>query len=403
MNTHSNSVDHNFLQGVISITNDGSSAKKPPYLYEYAGAKAKIDDRIKQTCNSERIYDQCSEYFNSELSCVEYFSKRYSKVLAHMDDVLDKYASRFKHVNVIKSYAKEDFGVDVNNLYIVGESSYDYRYNVEPHFRNLKLNNDQGKMFFEWIGGDHRSVSLANYFAQREYELLFNQPIPKIEKGEFEKTENYEKRLKVIEDAHRKEMQNLLSRKDSLYSSILLNNINSVLGFEGRWMSSFPIRSINYDADKEEFVLEFLTKASDRIEGNIGVPISKAPEFKKWYNALNFEQKRIYLLFVRNESAMDLVGGYLYTEELTLDKLKNRPYIVKFQQGLWQRIPIGKNAADDFEKDLLLKLDQIRTDQQKQAASESAKNREAACEMIKYHPFSSLQAYYAAMRYNGCF
>lgn len=369
-------MDAEVLGQTWYATGDYSAKKQSSNEAGNASLRAftlEVTDKIRQIvvkrC-SVKTNDPCAEFSSGPAECVEFYDARYKPIFQRLKQAKEEVqASPYtNHVNYINDKVEQDFGIKASNLIILG------RYVVIDETAQRNKIED-----YPFEQANLQAVEQSRQRSQTNISLT---------RGEFEKLEDFNKRLE-------KNRSNPIKNNDKTSSSFKYYfekalNLHSILAVDKT--------SIKYDPDTMQFTITIMVEGSNlKIPMSINVPIEEGQTVKKYLQNMN-NPEQIYLpwlVFDFDGKALRLRGGYI----MLVSAENKQAYKMLPIVSTPLTVAAGAEAASKFKPLLTKKLQEKLNKEQMEA---DARNQKMCSYMRSAIALNHPEYYYSATAAMGC-
>lgn len=368
-------IDEQVLEAAWFGTGDYSSENRSVSPLAINKAYSEIIKAISDQCTISNRYQLCDSHYTSIGECIAFYNDRYHKVIERLSKKAAAVMRRYRQPERVRKAARKELRIPDQRLVIIGPFVSD------PMFVSAQL------------GLDYWGFEQANYLTEKYMEGYVSTQMPVLTKGEFEKSVDFEKRVKKVEQEYRRLNKERTAKLRKIYMPVFVNHINNTI------LPYYDRNAVSYDADRELFPITIRFTNDDRnYDMVLKAPIKTAKQTKQALLA-DIEQDDFlgtWVIAERKGNRLHIRGAYLTwlnrDEPGTLYRLE----LVKPDK---KGIEIGKHAADIFglayKKELSKKLEEEQ--RRKQRARES-RCRELSDTASSREP----EKYWFIMQMNGC-
>jgi hypothetical protein len=368
-------IDEKVLEGAWYGTGDYSSEQKPVSPLAINKAYSEIIKLISDQCTVANRYKLCESHYTSIGECIAFYNNRYRMVIDRLNRKAKSIMRHYPQADRVRKAALKDFGFPEQRLLLIGP------YVSDPMFVSAQLDLDY------W------GFEQANYLTEKYMEGFISTQMPVLVKGEFEKSVDFEKRVKKVKQEFQKLNKQRSIQASKIYMPVFINHINNII------LPYYDRKVIGYDADRELFPLTIKFRNDDRSYNMIlKAPIKTAKKTKQDLLA-NIDADNFlgtWVVAERMATRLYIRGAYLTWVARDDNKTLYRLTPVKPDK---RGIEIGKHAADIFvlayKKELSKKL---KEEQQREQRTRESRCKELSDTASSKDP----EKFWFIMQMNGC-
>jgi len=368
-------VDEKVLEAAWYGSGDYSSENKPVSPQAINKAYSEIIKLISDQCTIGNRYQLCDNHYSSIGKCIAYYNNRYRKIIDRLSSKGKTALSQYRQPARVRKSAMADFKIPNQRLVIIGP------YISDPMFVSAQL------------GLDYWGFEQANYLTEKYMEGYISTQMPVLVKGEFEKSIDFQKRVKKVQQEFMDLNKSRTANAKRIYMPVLINHLNNII------LPYYDRKSIVYDADRELFPLTIKFNNDDRSYNmTLEVPINSAKKIKQQLFTEPGKNNFLgtWVIADRKANRMYIQGAYL----AWMDKTDNTTlYRLSLVEPDKQGIEMGKDAADIFglayKKELSKKLEEEQKIKQRALESRCKELSDTASA-------EDPEKYWFIMQMNGC-
>lgn len=369
-------IDEKVLEAAWYGTGDYSRERELDSPWMINKAYSEIIALINDQCTIERNYDNCSTKYNSIGTCIAFYNERYNHVIGRLSSQAKALMKKYKQPHLVRKAALSDFKIPKQNLIVIGS------YISDPMFVS------------EDLGIDDWGFEQANYLTENYMAGYESTQIPTLTKGEFEKSTDYQKRLKKLQEDYKNQNKRKSVTANKIYTTIFSNYLNNLI------LPNYDHKRIKYDADQELFPLTIQFNNDDRTYDMVlKSPFKNAKKLKQDLVKIPDQDNDFlgtWVIAERTDEHLYIKGAYLAwmkdTDNTTLHRLT---LVNEDKDG----IEIGTNTAEVFGLAYKKELKKRRVNE----TQRTQRTAESRCKAISNSASSRTpEKYWFIMQINGC-